>query len=178
MNERESAEDGNVFGHAESDIRKWFRRTVRHQARRRFGRVGDEAGAAGQQNQEHVESRSGMAEHLNREQGAADGPDDGVNGVPGRIHPRDFVREKFQKIENARDRDDPGMAEDFERMIVRRENDPVLVYRQAGDEDGEVKIDPGETGQAERHAQKVESFHAEISDAPRSSLSRDGFRRG
>ena len=106
---------------------------------------------------------SGMAEHLNREERAADRPDDGVNGVPGRIHPRDFVREKFEEIENARDRDDPGMAEDFERLIVRREDDPVQVYRQAGDEDGEVKIDPGETGQAERHAQKVESFHAEIS---------------
>ena len=49
------------------------------------------------------------------------------------------------------------MAEDFERMIGRREDDPVLVNRQAGDEDREVKIDPGETGQAERDAEKVES---------------------
>ena len=57
MDEREPAEDGDVFGHAEADIRKWFRRTVRHQARRRLGGVGDEAGAARQQNEEHVESR-------------------------------------------------------------------------------------------------------------------------
>ena len=163
---------------AESDIRKWFRRTVRDEARRRFGRVGDEAGAAGQQNQEHVEGRSGMAEHLNREERAADRPDDGVNGVPGRIDPRDFVREKFEEIENARDRDDPGMAEDFERLIVRREDDPVLVYRQAGDEDGEVKIDPGETGQAERNAQKVESFHAEISGALRDCHARFSIVQG
>jgi seryl-tRNA synthetase len=165
MNERQSAEDGNVFGNAESDIRKWFRRTVRHEARRRLRRVGDEGGAAGQQNQEHVEGRSRMAEHLNREQRAADRPDDGVNGVPGRIHPRDFIREKFEEIENARDRDDPRMAKDFERMIVWRGDDPMQIYRQAGDEDGEVKIDPGETGQTERNAQKVESFHAEISNA-------------
>ena len=41
----------------------------------------------------------------------------------------------------------------------------MLVYREASDEDGEIKIDSGEAGQAERHAQKVESFHAELSDA-------------
>jgi hypothetical protein len=90
-----------------------------------------------------------------------------VNGVPGRIHPRDFVREKFQEIEDARDGDDPGVAEGFERMVVRRELDPVQVYGQAGNEDGEVKIDPGETGETERHAQEVESVHAEISNALR-----------
>ncbi len=126
-----------------------------------------EAGAAGQQDEEHVESRSGMAEHLNGEQRAADWPDDGVHRVPGRIDPRDFVREKFEEIKDARDGDDPGMAEDFEGMVVRRENDPVLIDGEAGDEDGQVKIDPGQTGQAERDAQKVESFHAEISDAAR-----------
>src|SRR5471030_3135303 len=116
--------------------------------------MSDQAGAAGQQYQEHVESRSGMAKHLDREQRAANRPDDGVNGVPGRIHPRDFIREKLEEIENARDRDDPRMAQDFERMIVRRQDDPVLIDREAGYEDGEVKIDPGETSQAERHAQK------------------------
>ncbi len=32
MNEREAAENGNVLGHAQPNIRKWFRRTVRDQA--------------------------------------------------------------------------------------------------------------------------------------------------
>ena len=33
MNERETSEDGNIFGNAEPDIRKWFWRTVRDEAR-------------------------------------------------------------------------------------------------------------------------------------------------
>ena len=41
----------------------------------------------------------------------------------------------------------------------------MLVDGETGHEDGEVKINPGETGQAERNAQKVKSFHAEISGA-------------
>ena len=38
----------------------------------------------------------------------------------------------------------------------------MLMDRQSGDENREVKIYPGETGQAERDAKKVEPFHGEI----------------
>ena len=69
-----------------------------------------------------------------------------MDGVPGRIDPGDFVGEKFEKIENTGERHDPRLTEDFERLIVRRENDPVLIDRETGDKDGKVKIDPGETG--------------------------------
>ena len=47
-----------------------------------------------------------MAEDLNREQRAADRPNDGVDGVPGGIDPRNFVGEKFQEIEDAGNGDD------------------------------------------------------------------------
>jgi hypothetical protein len=106
-----------------------------------------------------------MAQHLDRKQRSPDRPDDGVDGVPGGIDPGNFVGEKFQEIEDASDGNDPGLAEDFERLVIRRENDPVLMDGEAGDEDGEVKIDARETGEPERHAQQVESFHGEISNA-------------
>src|SRR5258708_31088188 len=105
-----------------------------------------------------------MAEHLDREQRAADRTDDRVDGVPGGIDPRHFVGEKFQDIEDARDRDDPGLAEDFERLVLRRERDPMEMNREAGDENSEVKIDAREAGEPERHAQEVESIHGAISD--------------
>ena len=114
MEERQSSEDGDIFAHAQSNIGKGLRRTVRHEARRRLGGVGDQTRPSGQQSQEDVERWSGMAEHLNREQGAADRANDGVNSIPSRIHPRDFVGEKLEEIENARDRNDPRMAQDFE----------------------------------------------------------------
>ena len=82
---------------------------------------GDQAGTAGQQDQENIKGRSGMAEYLNSEECSANRPDEGVNSIPGRIYPWDFVREEFEKIENTRDGDDPGMAEDFERLIIRRQ---------------------------------------------------------
>jgi hypothetical protein len=44
------------------------------------------------------------------------------------------------------------MAEDFERLIARGERDPVEMNREAGDEDGEIKIDASEAGEPERHA--------------------------
>jgi hypothetical protein len=126
--------------------------------------VSGEAGAAGQQDEEQVEGGSGMAEHLDGEQRPADWPDDGVHRIPGRIDPLDFVREKFEEVEDARDGDDPGMAEDLEGVVVGRKNDPMLIDGEAGDEDGQVEIDPGEARQAERDTQKIKLIHAEISD--------------
>ena len=116
-----------------------------------------------------------MAEHLNGEQGATDGPNECVNGVPGGIDPGNLVGEKFEEIENTGERHDPRLAKDFERLVIRRENDPVLIDRETGDKDGEVKVNSGETGQTERNAQKVESFHAEISGARRDCHA--GFHR-
>ena len=165
MNEREPAEDGDVFGDAEDDIRKRFGRTIGEEARGGFRGVRDETGGTGQQHDEHIQDGGVMTEHLNREQGAADRPDDRVEGVPGGIEPRNFVGEKFKEIKNAGDDDDPGVAEDFERLEIRGEDDPVLMDGEAGDENGQVKIEAGETGEAERDAQQAKSFHARISNA-------------
>ena len=38
----------------------------------------------------------------------------------------------------------------------------MLVNRQTNDENGEVKIDAGETGQTERDTEKVQPLHAKI----------------
>ena len=59
----------------------------------------------------------GMAEHLNREQSAADRADHGVDGVPGGVDPRNFVREKFEEIKNAGDGNDHRITQHFERLI-------------------------------------------------------------
>src|SRR2546421_11948977 len=100
-----------------------------------------------------------MPEYLDGEQGAADRPDNGMDGVPGGIHPRNFVRKKFQEIENAGDRNDPRMPENFERLVIGRERDPMEMNGEARNENGEVKIDTREAGEPERDAQEVESVH-------------------
>ena len=100
-----------------------------------------------------------MTKHLNGEQRAADRPNHGVDGVPDRIDPRNFVGEKFEEIENAGDGDDPGIAEDFERLVLWRQRDPVKMNGEPGDKNGQVKIDAGERSETERDGEQIELFH-------------------
>ena len=104
-----------------------------------------------------------MPKDLKGEKGAADRPNDGVDRVPGRIDPWHFVGEKFQQIKDAGDDNDPGLAEHFERLVARRKRDPMQMDREAGGENGEVKIDAGKAGEAERDGDRVKSIHGELS---------------
>ena len=58
MNERETADDGDIFGHAQTDIRKWLGRSVGDETRRGLGGMRDEAGAAGEQSDDDVKGRA------------------------------------------------------------------------------------------------------------------------
>src|SRR5713226_5457761 len=117
--------------------------------------------ASRKQRHDHCEGGTRMAQHLNGKQRAANRADHGVDGVPGGVNPGNFVGEKFQKIKNTRDGHDHGIAQCFERLIGRRERDPVEMDGEAGDENGEVKINASETSQAESDAEEMKFFHAE-----------------
>ena len=62
-----------------------------------------------------------MTEHLDRKQSATDRTNHSVNGVQ-MIHPWNFVGEKFEQVENTGDADNPRVAEDFQRLILRPES--------------------------------------------------------
>ena len=83
-----------------------------------------------------------------RKQSAAYRPNESVHGVPGRVEPWNFIGKKFQGIENAGDCDDPRIPENPERLILRRQSDPVEMDREPGNENRKIKIDAGERGQA------------------------------
>ena len=101
-----------------------------------------------------------VAEHLNREKRAADWPNNRMDRIPGGVDPRDFVGKEFERVENAGDNNNPGLAENLERLVLRRQSNPVEMNREPGDENGEVKINPRKAGEAESDAQEVESIHA------------------
>jgi hypothetical protein len=84
-----------------------------------------------------------------------------MNGVPYRIDPRNFIREEFQEIQNTGNCDDPWVSEDLERLVLRRKRDPVKVNCEAGDENCQVKINPGERGKTESDCKQIKSFHEE-----------------
>ena len=96
-----------------------------------------------------------MAEDLNCQQGAADRSNESMHRVPGGIEPWNFICKKLQKIENASDTDDPGISEHFQRLILRRESDPVKMDGQPGNENREIKVDASQARQAECDRKKV-----------------------
>ena len=71
----------------------------------------------------------------------------------------EFCRRKIQQIENTGDADDPRVAEDLERLILRRESDPVKMDCETSRKNREVKINTCERGETERDAEEVQSFH-------------------
>ena len=103
-----------------------------------------------------------MTKHLNRKQSAADGANHSVNSVPDRIT-HGIYRRKIQRIENTGDADDPWVAEDFERLILWRESDPVKMDCKASGKNGQIKINACERSEAERDAQEIQAFHAKVS---------------
>src|SRR5215510_15463029 len=109
-----------------------------------------------------------MTEHLNREQSAADRANHGVDCVPDGIHPWNFVGEKFEKIQNARNADDPRVAEDFEGLILRRQCDPVEMNGEPSGKNSEVKIDARQRSEAESDSEKIELLHRRNIDTNRS----------
>jgi hypothetical protein len=82
-----------------------------------------------------------MTKHLNGQQSAADRTNDGVHGIPNGIDPWNLISEKFQKVENACERDDPWVGENLQRLVLRREGDPVKVDCESGRENRQVKVD-------------------------------------
>ena len=81
-----------------------------------------------------------MTEHLDGKQGAADRSNDGVDGVPGGIDPRNFISKELQQKKYASDGDDKRITQNGERFIRGRERDPVLMNGEAGGENSQIKI--------------------------------------
>ena len=96
-----------------------------------------------------------MAEHLNCQQGATDRANDGMHCVPGGIEPRNLVGKKLQKIQNAGNRDDPGIPEGFERLVLRCEGDPMEMDGESGNENRKIKVDAGQAGQTQPDSKKI-----------------------
>src|SRR5204863_5979409 len=113
------------------------------------------------------ESWTWMTKHLDRQERAADLPNHGVNRVPGTVDPRDFIGQELEEIKDTSNGDDDRIAQHFERLIRRRQGDPVEMNGKAGGENGEVKINPGEASQTERDPEKINFLHAKIIGARR-----------
>ena len=119
-----------------------------------------ETRASRQEGDDDIERRARLSQDPNRKQRSADRANDGMDGVPGRVDPRDFIGEELQQIERTRDPKNEWIAEDAERLVGRAEHDPMLVDRQAGHKNREIKIETSEAGKAERDTKELQLIHA------------------
>ena len=76
--------------------------------------MGGQRRCPGEQGDDYTEGRTRMAEHLNRKEDGAYGPDHRVNSIPRGIQPRNFVGEKLQPEKNTRNGDDHRVAHNLQ----------------------------------------------------------------
>lgn len=81
-----------------------------------------------------------MSENLDGEKRAPDWSNNGMDSVPDRINPGNFICEKFEQKKNAGNNDDDWLAQDRERLILWGKNDPVEMNGKASGENSQVKI--------------------------------------
>ena len=124
--------------------------------------MGGERGGAGEERACHQHGGVHLAECGERQQDGTGGPDEGVDGVPHRIEPGDLVGKELDDEHRCGDADDPGVGECGEVGVGSGEFDPLEPDRQSRDERGEVKIHPGEGGEAEGDAELVEQSHGAV----------------
>lgn len=121
--------------------------------------MGGEGGGAGEECADDEEGGVHVSEGGEGEHDGTGGTDDGVDGVPEGVEPGDFVGEEFDDEHDGGGADDPWVSEDGEVGVGAGEFDPVESNSEAGDEGGEVEVDPGEGGEAEGDAKLVEQAH-------------------
>jgi hypothetical protein len=98
-----------------------------------------------------------------------------MDGIPHGIHPRYFVGEEFQEIQNTGDGNNPRVAEDLKGLVLRRQRDPVKMNGESGNENSQIEIDTGKRGETERDSKQVQLLH-EKNIVRGELLSHAGFR--
>src|SRR5437660_8132508 len=80
-------------------------RCVGKEAGRSLGGVRRERGGACEQHNNNIQGWTGMSENLEGEKRAPDWSNDGMDSVPDRINPGNFICEKFEQKKNAGNKD-------------------------------------------------------------------------
>src|SRR3981081_743646 len=91
----------DILAQAYRYIRERLRRLIHHQAGSCLHTVSGKGHRARYQGDDYIKGRLRVTQRLNGEEGAADGSDDGVNSVPDRVEPGNFVDEELEHEEDA-----------------------------------------------------------------------------
>ena len=67
-----------------------------------------------------LDRRAGVTKRRDRDQRAADGPDDRVDRVPDRVDPRDLVGDELDDVQHDRRANDDVVVEDLELLAAAR----------------------------------------------------------
>jgi len=95
--------------------------------------------AAAEQEASDLPSRVSGIDDGKAEQGAAQRPDEGMDGVPRAVDPSYLVGEEFSQRAGGGDADDPVIGEDIERLKLVGQGDPAIFHCDARGEDHEIQ---------------------------------------
>ena len=118
--------------------------------------MAEQRAAAAEQEGDDLPRGVGGIDEREREQGAAQGPDDAVNRVPDRIDPGDLVGKELGERADRRDAQHPRVGEDLQRREMFGERQPAETHRDAGRQYGEVEPPAGEEAEAAGDAQNLD----------------------
>ena len=131
---------------AERPVRERLRARVGRRARPGLGEMCACRQRSAEERRQALDRRAGVAERSDRDDGSANRPDDRVDRIPDRIHPRNLVGDELDDVEDERDADHDIVVEDAELL---GKVDPAESLGEAEDRDRRVQVDAG--GERETH---------------------------
>ena len=149
-----------ILRQAQADIRKRLGRCIDHHARSGLGRMRGKSHSTRKQHRHDFKHRMRVAHGGHGQRSRSNRANEGVDGVPSGVDPRNLVGEKFDQIQHPRDRENHGMPKHLESLQRRRQRNPIKPQGQTSHENREVEIQACKGSQTQRDGEHFKDFHA------------------
>ena len=161
MTHREPRETDHedVLGETERPVRERLRRRIRHDTRARFRQVRRQRDGTTEQGRQGLRRRRCVAERRDGNEGAAERPHDGVQGVPHRVDPGHLVGYELHAVHDECDADDPWVLEHAELLWQRHQ---TKTRAQPDDSHRRIEVDTRRKRKGHDSAEGVYQVHASI----------------
>lgn len=116
--EQEQAAGGHILGRGNNNIANRFGAGVHCGSGGGFGGVAGEGSAAAQEKGDNLPCGIAAIDYRQREQRAAERPDQGVQTIPNTVEPGDFIGKKFRRRADSGHRNHPWIAKRFEQAQI------------------------------------------------------------
>lgn len=138
--------------------------------RARLCAMAEQCATSAEQEGEYLPDRVLCIDDGERQQRAAERPDEAVNSVPGAVEPRHLVGEEFRNQSDKGRSKHPGVRQRGERIEMRGKVDPAAPHGEPGGEDAEIESPAGEQADARGEPQYLDYSHRAFAATHRNHL--------